>query len=716
MYIKSISPLLVLFTFCTIATFAQVPVKSWENLSGPDGGNILQFDTEDGILYALTYGGIYKSENAGETWSFLEGSRNVADRFSKLEVEAGVLYVLTGKSAISRSLDMGATWKTILQKSMLIDSFPAGSSGMIAYGDTILAISASTIFRSTNRGDTWQSTQVPDNYFAQSFKGFAKQGSSILVAHGSTILKSKDGGLSWEHNFTAGFKFADMEVVGSAVYALYDGFPRLLRSYNAGETWDKIDADSIQFGQYNNETSDWITGIDDKIFYGSDYGCIHGGVQMFQSFDAGDNWATSTRNGLRRHALNDLKALPQSLLAGTEQGVFLSQDDAISFQPFHQGMNATVVHSLKKMPNGRWWVNTQQGIFASEDAGQTWDLRFAGELENPCYGWWEQILFTDTRMIRMKYDQYTHVWISDNGGDTWTEIPPTELFWSPEIYASSGIIWMSVGTRLFKMTNAEQTFTEVIPPAEGYIYNLKVAGDRIMLVIGQQRYLSDNQGDTWENMSTTTENGQKVGHPIYIDTESLFALSLPFEDTLLVYNFKEGNWKPYFPVIEGETLNYWEVKMLKTENGLRWMAVRGRGLYYSSLAEPEIWYPFAPALPFHSPTAISMDFSTQELWVGTDGAGIYKTQFQLEQAELPALGFGVFPNPSPGESTLSSQIFYSEKIMLRVFDASGRLLNEEALPPGQVWDINMPYLPTGMYIWQIATSSGTVALKWLKNS
>ncbi len=715
MICKTFFRIAILLPFFSASANSQTLQSKWENLPGPDGGNVLQFETDGNMLYALTRGGIYKSQNDGETWALLEGSRNVADRFAKFEADAGVLYVLNGDGILSRSRDMGATWKSVLQKPYPVDVPGGRPTGFFVMGDTVIALTVITIYRSVNQGDTWQQTVVPNDFSSHDFKSFAKVGNDVFVAYDRFILKSKDSGLTWEQNFSSSFNFADMEAIDTVLYALYDGYPRLIRSYDHGVHWDKIDADSIKFGQYNDETSDWLTGTGDKVFYASDYWCVHGGVQMFRSFDGGEDWGTCQRLGLRSHFLNDLKALPQRLLAGTEQGVFRSQDDATSFQPFHQGMNSTVVYSLSKTHTGRWWTNTGQGVFSSDNDGKTWDLRFPGELEDPCNSRWNQILFTKRRIVRTDPDLYynTHAWTSDDGGDSWTEIPPTSMFWSPEVYASDETIWLAEKKQLYKMKDSDHALFEVTLPAQGYPSDILVSGNKIVLSIGQERYVSDNQGETWEIIDKQTPAGQQAGWPMYMDTEALFAVSLPFEDTMLVYNFREKIWKPFYPIAEGDTLKYWAYQILKTVGGLRWIAVNGRGLYYSSVEEPETWYPFGPLFPFKSPSALAFDVSEQEMWVGTAGAGIYKTKFRLQQDVPPAISFGVYPNPSVGESTLSSASFFAEKMVLRVFDVSGKLLREQSLPPGQSWDINLN-LPNGLYVWQVITSQGSVSFKWLR--
>lgn len=694
------------------SALAQNFQTQWENLPGPFGGSIIQFDTDGNGLYALTRGGIYKSQNAGETWDLLEGSRNIVGTSSTFEAEDGVLYVLSRSGVLVRSRNEGKTWVTVLQKPFPVDLAAGAPIGFTVLGDTIVALTPITIYRSVNQGDTWEEAIVPAPFFAQKFRSFAHVGTDLFVAFDWFIFKSEDGGKTWKQNFSASYYFASITAVDSVLYALYEGYPRLIRSYDRGQSWDKIDADSIYFWQYYQETKDWLTGTGNKLFYASDYWCIHGGVQMFNAFNQGEDWSASPRQGLRNHTLNDLKALPQHLLAGTDQGLFRSQDDGASFQPYHQGMNATYVYSLAQSHTNRWWTNTRQGIFASDDSGQTWDLKFAGELESPCNGWVDRLFFTKNRIFRPANEQQYKLYMSEDGGDSWSEFISTPLYLAPQILAAGDMFWMVKDKMLYKMRDTEQAQTLVTLPEPGTPTILGGADRIIVISMGKNTFYSENAGETWEPIPMLAEDSEPVYDFLYIDNEAIFAYSNDYEDIVL-FPFKEKAWKAFVPVLEGDTLKPGFYNILHTAGGLRWIAAK-ETLYYSAVEEPEVWYPFEPNFPFKAPSAIAFDPAKQEMWVGTAGAGIYKTKVRFKPVDPAPPSFGLYPNPSPGQSTLSSSIFLMENIRLRVLDVSGKLLLEQSLPPGQSWDVSLD-LPNGMYVWQVITAQGSFCIKWIRH-
>lgn len=171
MVYKSIFRTALLLVIFPLFTFGQTLQKTWESLPGLDGGAVLQFETDGNRLYALTYGGIYSSQNDGETWALLEGSRNVADFGAQLEVEAGVFYVLKGNGVLLRSLNNGATWKAVLQAPYPIDAPGGRPEGMMAIGDTLLVISALGIYPNPSFGQSTLSspTFITEKIFLRVF-------------------------------------------------------------------------------------------------------------------------------------------------------------------------------------------------------------------------------------------------------------------------------------------------------------------------------------------------------------------------------------------------------------------------------------------------------------------------------------------------------------------------------------------------------------------
>jgi len=95
----------------------------------------------------------------------------------------------------------------------------------------------------------------------------------------------------------------------------------------------------------------------------------------------------------------------------------------------------------------------------------------------------------------------------------------------------------------------------------------------------------------------------------------------------------------------------------------------GKGLFYATDATGR-FYPMQPQLSYL--TAIA--FKDNEIWVGTDGGGIYTLPLPPIQAEVSAKPtFQHWPTPSDGQMHLTSDVFFTDEIQLDVLDAAGRL-------------------------------------------
>lgn len=704
--------LFLLFSFLFVST--QSVHAQWQNLSTPFGGSVLQFEEDGNDLYALTYGGIYKSANAGGHWSQLGDTRHLGWEAIQLEVSTGTFYVLTQAGTVKRSTDSGMTWQTVMARPYPLPAPGERLLHIFAAGDTVLIGSVLSIYRSVDQGNTWEKTF--DNY-AHYYNGFAKIGNDFFAVYDRFIYKSSDGGLTWELTFTANLNFADFTAVDTVLYALYDGNPRLIRSYDGGFSWDAIDADSIEFYQFHSATNAWLTGYGQDIFFASDYACIHGGVYLFRSPDGGEEWFSSARQGLREHWLNDMKALPGQLLAATSQGIFRSTDKGGSFSSFHEGMNATWVYHLLKNGGSRWWTVTRQGVFSSDDDVNSWQLRFPGELEEPCGFLRQPFVHTDKRIFYQKEEDCAIVFSEDNG-DSWQPLSLFHPWECPHLAASQTALWYRLNQKIFKWEDDETTPVEVTFPSSGtgLMKEINVENEKIFIATTQASYISSDGGNSWDSIPALTIDGQNANGYHNIWNGDVLWKYVHRGNQYLLYGFhlQEHEWRlhTFMDAVSGDSITLHEILFLQKTGGIRWMGVRGRGLYYSIDEDIENWYPFQPDLPFLYPTALFLEDG--DLWVGTAGAGIYKTQLDMLPPGKTGPTFSLFPNPSASEANLTCDVFFSENMNLRIFNAAGQLVRDEQLPPGYRWRTDFTGLPAGVYFWQIQTSYGLSLLKWVK--
>lgn len=221
-------------------------------------------------------------------------------------------------------------------------------------------------------------TASQDTVYAVAASADFAQGGACFVARTSGLYRSFDGGISWQ------FAYAELQLqadlVTSAV-ALSPDFPRdrtvfaggsggVLRSYDAGQSWHVSLLPSppcvvscLVFSP--NYTLDGI------VFAGA----LADGV--YRSADRGQSWARWN------FGLFDLRVLAltistdfatdEALYAGTESGIYLSQNGGRSWRAvaFHDDL--APVLSLGFVHSHMLLAGTEShGLWRSADQGRTW--------------------------------------------------------------------------------------------------------------------------------------------------------------------------------------------------------------------------------------------------------------------------------------------------------------------------------------------------------
>jgi hypothetical protein len=115
-------------------------------LDDPDIVLLGTFAAGEGVTHAGREGvGLYRSEDAGESWALVDGSPLSVQIFAECD---GRIYAGTGDGVI-QSRDLGATWETVLGA---VD----GVKNVACHGDLVLAIDPGFgVQRSDDRGATW---------------------------------------------------------------------------------------------------------------------------------------------------------------------------------------------------------------------------------------------------------------------------------------------------------------------------------------------------------------------------------------------------------------------------------------------------------------------------------------------------------------------------------------------------------------------------------
>ncbi|MCC6463479.1 MAG: T9SS type A sorting domain-containing protein [Saprospiraceae bacterium] len=581
---------------------------------------------------------------------------------------------------------------------------------LFAQGDTLLLGSGLHIYRSLDSGNSWQASE---SFYCKSFVGFASIDQDLYAAVDWLIRKSSDGGLSWKTVYSSGYFFAALTTIDNTLYAMYDGFPRLIRSEDGGGSWRKMDFDSIQGIKNERENPDWLVGAGDQVYFMSrvfNFGCFS---LAYGSSDRGEHWNVLGQYLFQENEIFSAYAVPGCLLVGTKKGIFRSLDAGLTFSTSNQGVNTAQVGSLLKTKANRWWANTPLGYYSSDDEGQTWALQMPSSDEycttvNYLMSTQQRLIFRTPKAADLRY--------SEDNGNSWSIFQlATQDYYTPTLITSQNAVWFYNYTDLYRLEDGSSTWEKIhISSMLSTIYGIRTLGPTIYLDGPEGKFLSLDEGNTWKALAPGILN---INNTAYLDSHSVILRNFLISDSLYILNLDENQWHSFTPVDArtGKPLDLrYKYLNFTLVGDLRWIYVYNQGLYYSNVYHPALWYPFEPSLPRSSPLCVAA--SDTELWVGTLDAGIFRIALQPQHTqENQAAAFQIFPNPSSGAALqLSSDQFFTQNSSLRVFNVAGQQVHAQRLPPGHQWTLDLSPLPLGLYICFVQSGTYFYTLKWVK--
>jgi len=395
----------------------------------------------DGSIYAVQDSSIYVSQNDGEDWFPLNNlptgriwdlvSNNSNDLFLTINV-LGVSIVIG-----YRSTDNGSTWQQFgsscpnffysIQDSPDGNLFTVGAQ----YG----------VYKSIDKGESWNLISSLTGTNCMSFY------SEDYIFSGSYtgIRKSINAGADWQlvglpNSYTPIGSLA----INSAGY-IFAGtggsLPEVFKTTNHGQTWINIS------GQFDGIIISGIS-IDNRghLFVGS----YDGGI--YYSNNSGLSWE-QRNNGLTSLSITCIKSDQLgTLFVGTwDAGIFRSTNGGSQWSSIDQGLTAVSVDDIEISNTGNIYLATTDGIFVSNDQGNTWI-----HLNN---GWPEY-----TQSISLSLDAQgnifadaagTGIFKSTDFGSSWTLIDSSIYHPILDIsFNSLGYIFVAGANGVFRSTDS----------------------------------------------------------------------------------------------------------------------------------------------------------------------------------------------------------------------------------------------------------------------
>jgi photosystem II stability/assembly factor-like uncharacterized protein len=453
------------------------------------------------ILYAGTYGGIFKTQDGGENWERIgEGYRLLMD-----PQNSSHLYANTG-GGVHESLDQGDTWEQ--HKSScpnLFDWAIDPKDGMTLYGSENGNNPACTmgLYKSSDGGGTWNFLGLGGQDIGTFAVGEDEQGNVLIYAEtqGQGGLISNDGGKSWSILETPGCSFLPVEPDSPDTVYCAD---------------QSSDVSIITAGKFSQTLT--ISGPPNLMvdtFHADSYQgtqrLIAGAQGLFISTDNGQSWSNrsgglgAARLELKMDPTNDQRMYLASYLGADEQDcvLFRSDDSGKSWKQIIQGGHVSWCGPVFG-PTNTLYVLIEGLLERSTDHGDTWTssslpsgVNFGSVSANPY-------------LVGYLYAGSNELYYSTDDGSSWQKATNNKMgnFYNSRFYyakggnliygekyfsTDGGKSWNSCSDPESKIPTSDSSL--VIDPGDNQHLYLAIAGDRILISVdGCQSWQPSNDG------------------------------------------------------------------------------------------------------------------------------------------------------------------------------------------------------------------------------
>lgn len=405
----------------------------WTETGMPEGGPVCSFVMSQNMLFAATFGGVFRFNNNSARWeeSFTEcGGYTLAANGTNI-------FYGTNNNGIYVSSDSGKNWNAAsdgLPKSISVNCLLAKGTQIFAGTPT------SGVFVSDNNGASWSQIDTAQSGLTL-ISTLAENGSHIFAgSYNGDIFKSDDNGVSWS--------------------AIYDGINqnRLVTALAAnGDTIIAAVFDSVFLSiDLGNQWTHVLTALSQMvtciIMNGSTIFAGTSDGRILRSTNMGTDWTTVFSDSINYDMLS-LYTFGSELYAGSQKGAFRSVDTGTTWTAFNAGL--TIAQGFLRF---LWSTGSIQfmgtygcGFHRSSDYGSTWT-------------WIEPViphyyLYSPDRFARignnlfLAINSYIGVARSTDNGCNWTEITSGKI----GDYAIKSIA--ATSKNLYAATVADSIFT-----------------------------------------------------------------------------------------------------------------------------------------------------------------------------------------------------------------------------------------------------------------
>jgi hypothetical protein len=658
---------------------AAANTGNWFSL-GPDnvvfpGGNtsigigrvdrIAFHPTNPNIIFAGSpAGGLWKTDDAGANWfpisEYIPGlgvSGIVVDK-----INPNIIYVLTGNGddfsnslpsnlyrksiGIMKTIDGGNTWTQLPLPITSNNYYGFKLIQMPTNNNILFAATSQGLYKSIDAGNSWI---IVSSFNVRVYDVEISPSNPAIVFYTTDdyIYKSRNFGGTFSPILTSAYTptYAVLSALETAIsvspndptglYVNFSGSEQLYYSSDTGNTFIRRNASSPPTKRYTNAFT--VNPLDaNKILIGN--------VNVNTSTDGG---VTFPITGAAIHAdMHDLQYSPINniLYAGTDGGVYKSNDDGINWVPLHNGMNTTMYYHMGckssntdlllagSQDNGMHFRNNSY-VFNNINNGDGFDAKFLNNSNVAFYS------------LNAQIAKYT---VSTNSA-VQSLIPPgaininDQAFFFPHIEihpTNDNIIYAGYGTSIFRTITGGNigSWTSVGASGSagfGSAGGLAVSAnnpDRLYAANGTTLRISNDKGTTWAIISGNTgwpTNGVTITdiRSRKSNADEIWVTFGNYGGQKVLYSSNAGtswvNLTGSLPDLPVYCIDY-------TEDGDAYIGTDA-GVYFMDFAMND-WVQFSNGMPILPVTELFVDINNNSIKAATFGRGIWKSELYSDCA------------------------------------------------------------------------------------
>lgn len=698
----------ILLLFALVVSCMSQVAAQWRQHTTLPGGPVFDLDRDGDFVYATMRGGIHRSEDEGYHWEQLSGipaGDNPVENALEFQVQDEILYCLGADAVLYKSDDSGQSWDSILLATIYgrLTHFMVDEQRIIAVANNDI------VYISEDRGASWNEVE------GVSGNKIFKIGYEYFISDNKAVYRSSNNGASWEKVFST-VSLSGVFTFENRIYLFYKPLYRIVFSGDGLRSWSIIEPEGLNaFMASDNILVKELAGIGNQllIVYRFIFAPDICDDYLATSDNNGKNWFSPTPNAPFPYNFHSLQTYPDHVLAAHDFGVShidLKAENWARVETAFTGQRVEDIHFPEHNPV----VKTEQQFFTTTDNGTSWDDHEL-DFTLPC----NHVFDLDVTQHRLffNFGYSDEFYISEDEGETFTMVHPPLNFYSK--CTTSNAIWLSDGASLVALHDGESSFRSHQLFKKPPDFTLQTLDENHFALINYDGY----------PVNVYNSQGEWVFDYPPLPCISIFMLSPPYPFYKILYNDGDlymfcdanafvsrkgnGNWENIYPQdwTTGIPLSVDGMEDIVIENGILWALVKNKGLFFSTDGGNH-FFPVQPPVPDTRIEKITVHENT--LWVATYGGNIYSLQIKptlTEGAEF--LKFTISPNPSNGQLMIKADQFIQAEGEIALYSASGSLLFQDDLAPGQRWEYLLNELPNAVYFLRLTTSGHNATLKWV---